>query len=238
MRHRSSPVPAAGRPQPVARRSSTAGLPAWISPQLTQLVDAPPDGDQWLHELKYDGYRMHARLDRGAVKLLTRTGLDWTHKYPSVAKAVAALKAREAYLDGELCGVGPDGITSFNIVQRHEIAVVLIYILRLASLGANRSRAASLHPRGPSPQNSGYTAPPNDVAPTQSCNDFTAFRWVNPYAIASETRRERRNTTAGRCERLPHPRIALNAPTPCLGARRSSPENCPAALRGPCWTTY
>jgi ATP-dependent DNA ligase len=86
-------------------------------PQLTQLVDTAPDGDQWLHEIKYDGYRMHARLDRGAVKLLTRTGLDWTHKYPAIAKAVASLGARQAYLDGELCGVGPDGTTSFNIVQ-------------------------------------------------------------------------------------------------------------------------
>jgi DNA ligase D-like protein (predicted ligase) len=99
------------------RRTDSAALPAWIAPQLTQLVDAAPDGDQWLHEIKYDGYRMHARLDRGAVKLLTRTGLDWTHKYPAIAKAVAALDARQAYLDGELCGVGPDGITSFNIVQ-------------------------------------------------------------------------------------------------------------------------
>ena len=53
-------------------------LPQWIRPQLTQLVDAAPEGDQWLHEIKYDGYRMHARLDRGRVKLLTRTGLD-TH---------------------------------------------------------------------------------------------------------------------------------------------------------------
>jgi bifunctional non-homologous end joining protein LigD len=60
---------------------------------------------------------MHARLDRGAVKLLTRTGLDWTRKYPAIANAVAALDARQAYLDGELCGVGPGGITMFNIVQ-------------------------------------------------------------------------------------------------------------------------
>jgi bifunctional non-homologous end joining protein LigD len=92
-------------------------LPQWVRPQLTQLVDAAPEGDQWLHEIKYDGYRMHARLDRGAVKLLTRTGLDWTHKYPAIAEAVASLDARQAYLDGELCGVGPDGIRSFSIVQ-------------------------------------------------------------------------------------------------------------------------
>ena len=99
------------------RRNDAAALPAWIAPQLTQLVEAALRGDQWLHEIKYDGYRMMARLDRGAVKLLTRTGLDWTHKYPAIAKAVASLDARQAYLDGELCGVGPDGITSFNIVQ-------------------------------------------------------------------------------------------------------------------------
>ena len=60
---------------------------------------------------------MHARLDRGAVRLLTRTGLDWTHKYPAIAAAVASLGARQAYLDGELCGVGPDGVTSFSMIQ-------------------------------------------------------------------------------------------------------------------------
>jgi ATP-dependent DNA ligase len=105
--------------RPVARRGGAAPpvLPDWIRPQLTELVDAAPEGDQWLHEIKYDGYRMHARLDRGAVKLLTRTGLDWTHKYPAIAKAAAALDARQAYLDGELCGIGPDDIPSFNIVQ-------------------------------------------------------------------------------------------------------------------------
>jgi ATP dependent DNA ligase domain len=77
----------------VARSSRAAALPQWVPPQLTQLLDAAPEGDQWLHEIKFDGYRIHARLDRGAVKLLTRTGLDWTHKYPAIAKAVAALPA-------------------------------------------------------------------------------------------------------------------------------------------------
>jgi hypothetical protein len=74
-------------PRPVAPRSRADPplLPDWIRPQLTELVDAAPDGPDWLHEIKYDGYRMHARLDRGAVRLLTRTGLDWTHKYPAIA---------------------------------------------------------------------------------------------------------------------------------------------------------
>ena len=60
---------------------------------------------------------MHARLDHGGVQLLTRTGLDWTHKYPSIARAVSTLPARQAYLDGELCGVRPDGKTSFSLIQ-------------------------------------------------------------------------------------------------------------------------
>jgi ATP-dependent DNA ligase len=114
------------------RRTALSPLPQWVPPQLTQLVETPPEGPDWLHEIKYDGYRMHARLDRGAVKLLTRTGLDWTHKYPAIARAVAALDGRQAYLDGELCGVGPDGTTSFNIVQLASDsgnAAVLVFFL-------------------------------------------------------------------------------------------------------------
>jgi hypothetical protein len=98
-------------------RGDAAGLPQWIRPQLAELVDAAPDGPEWLHEIKYDGFRMHARLDRGEVRLLTRNGLDWTHKYPQIAAAAASLRARQAYLDGELCGLRPDGITSFSMIQ-------------------------------------------------------------------------------------------------------------------------
>jgi ATP-dependent DNA ligase len=97
-----------------AARRNAAPLPAWIQPQLTQLAQEAPEGPEWLHEIKFDGYRMHARLDGGAVRLLTRTGLDWTHKYPALAASVSSLGARQAYLDGEFCGVYPDGITSFG----------------------------------------------------------------------------------------------------------------------------
>jgi ATP-dependent DNA ligase len=101
----------------MARSATAAPLPAWTRPQLTQLVKEAPDGPEWLHEIKFDGYRMHARLDRGNVRLLTRNGLDWTHKYPALATAVSSLRARQAYLDGEFCGVYPDGITSFSMIQ-------------------------------------------------------------------------------------------------------------------------
>jgi ATP-dependent DNA ligase len=60
---------------------------------------------------------MHARIDRGRAHLLTRTDLDWTHKYPSIAAGLSVLPAKQAYLDGELCGVRSDGKTSFSIIQ-------------------------------------------------------------------------------------------------------------------------
>jgi DNA ligase D-like protein (predicted ligase) len=130
------------------QRGEAAALPQWVAPQLTQLVDAAPYGDDWLHEIKYDGYRMMARFDRGAVKLLTRTGLDWTHKYPPIAKAVAALDVRQAYLDGELCGVGPDGITSFNIVQlasdRGNAAALVFFLFDLLHLDGEDLRPRPL----------------------------------------------------------------------------------------------
>jgi ATP-dependent DNA ligase len=98
-------------------RGDPSGLPKWVKPQLCKLVDAPPRGPDWLHEIKYDGYRTPARLDGGRAQLLTRTGLDWTHEYPPIAQAVSTLPARQAYLDGELCGVRPDGKTSISLIQ-------------------------------------------------------------------------------------------------------------------------
>ena len=89
------------------QRGPSSRLPKWVKPQLCKLVDAPPQGPEWLHEIKHDGYRMHARLDHGRVQLLTRTGLDWTHKFPSIAAARSVLTAEQAYLDGELCGNSP-----------------------------------------------------------------------------------------------------------------------------------
>src|SRR5262249_48802567 len=98
-------------------RDPSPDLPKWVKPQLCKLVEAPPQGPDWLHEIKYDGYRMHARLDRGKAQLLTRTGLDWTPKYPAVAAALSALRAKQGYLDGELCGITRDGKTSFSLIQ-------------------------------------------------------------------------------------------------------------------------
>ncbi|HKN31470.1 MAG TPA: hypothetical protein VJY34_27775 [Roseiarcus sp.] len=77
-----------------------------------------PSGPQWVHEVKFDGYRMTARIEKGIVGLLTRSGLDWTAKYPATAAALLKLKVETAYIDGELCGVRSDGVTSFELMQQ------------------------------------------------------------------------------------------------------------------------
>jgi bifunctional non-homologous end joining protein LigD len=92
-------------------------LPPFIPPQLSQPVEKPPAGTQWVHEIKLDGYRMAARLAQGRAQLLTGTGLDWTVKYPSVIAALANLNVKTAYLDGELCGVDDAGLPSFAHTQ-------------------------------------------------------------------------------------------------------------------------
>src|ERR1700722_7928512 len=87
-------------------------LPQFVPFQLSQPVEKPPSGPQWVHEIKLDGYRMAARIDNGHVRFLTRTGLDWTSKYPGAAAALANLNVKTAYLDGELCGVDAAGLPS------------------------------------------------------------------------------------------------------------------------------
>jgi len=94
-----------------------ATLPAFVEPSLATLADKAPDSTNWIHEIKFDGYRIQARLDRGKVKLLTRRGLDWTKKFPTVAQAVAGLPAETALIDGELVSEGDDGISNFSLLQ-------------------------------------------------------------------------------------------------------------------------
>ena len=96
----------------------TSSPPRWIEPQLCKLVETAPGGPEWVHEVKFDGYKMAARIDRGDVQLLTRSGLDWTEKYPETAAALAKLPVTSAYIDGELCRVGADGVTSFALMQQ------------------------------------------------------------------------------------------------------------------------
>ena len=94
-----------------------AAMPAGIQPQLATAAATAPAGDDWLHEIKYDGYRIVARIEGGAVRLITRGGLDWTAKFPALAAALAQLPVKSAIVDGELVALRPDGMTSFGDLQ-------------------------------------------------------------------------------------------------------------------------
>src|SRR5262245_20984820 len=85
--------------------------------QLATLVVSAPPGDEWLHELKYDGYRILCRVDDGRARLFSRRWNDWTGRFPEVAHAAVALGPRTALLDGEVAVLLPDGTTSFNALQ-------------------------------------------------------------------------------------------------------------------------
>jgi bifunctional non-homologous end joining protein LigD len=85
---------------------------------LAMVVEVPPAGDEWLHEIKHDGYRIVARIEEGEVQLVSRNGKDWTKEFPQVARAVGRLPAGTALLDGEVAAVLPSGATSFQALQR------------------------------------------------------------------------------------------------------------------------
>jgi bifunctional non-homologous end joining protein LigD len=92
-------------------------LPKFVPPQLASASERPPIGKDWLHELKLDGYRMQARLEGGKAQLLTRSGLDWTHRMRSIATSLEALSAKTALLDGEVIVLDERGISSFAALQ-------------------------------------------------------------------------------------------------------------------------
>jgi bifunctional non-homologous end joining protein LigD len=99
-------------------RARAAWLPVTLEPQLATLVDAPPTHDDWLYEIKYDGYRMLARIAQGKVKIVTRNGQDWIDRLPEIAHALLALPVSEAWLDGELAVTDAEGKSDFQRLQR------------------------------------------------------------------------------------------------------------------------
>ena len=103
--------------EPVRSKRRRGGLPDFVLPSLATLHGTPPDGAEWIHEIKFDGYRIESRLDHGTVCLLTRKQLDWTHRFQRIAKAIAALPADTALLDGELVVENENGISSFSLLQ-------------------------------------------------------------------------------------------------------------------------
>jgi DNA ligase D len=96
-----------------------ANLPDFVAPQLATLVKSAPSGKRWIHEIKLDGYRLQARIDGGDIRLLTRTGLDWTHKFGKpIVDALRQLPVKEAIIDGEVVINGGSGATDFSLLQQ------------------------------------------------------------------------------------------------------------------------
>lgn len=93
-----------------------AALPETLEPQLATLVETVPDGD-WRYEVKFDGYRILARIDNGEVRLISRNGLDWTARMPQQAEALASLALESAWLDGEVAVPDENGLPEFQALQ-------------------------------------------------------------------------------------------------------------------------
>src|SRR4051794_4251774 len=92
-------------------------LPAFLEPSLATLADTAPEGAEWIHEIKLDGYRLQARIEGDRVKLLTRKGLDWTAKFSGIAQSLRALKLGSALIDGEVVVEDEAGVSSFTGLQ-------------------------------------------------------------------------------------------------------------------------
>ncbi|HEY6528869.1 MAG TPA: DNA ligase D [Cellvibrionaceae bacterium] len=107
------------KPKPPAKKSrqdASTSIPATLSPTLATLAAAPPEGN-WLYEIKFDGYRILARVLKGDVSLFTRTGKDWTQRLPLQAAAIKALGLKDSWLDGEVVVLNEKGLPSFQALQ-------------------------------------------------------------------------------------------------------------------------
>ena len=93
-------------------------MPEFVAPQLATLVEKPPAGNEWLHELKFDGYRMVCHFSRSKARFWSRNGKDWTEKFPNLAQALKSLPATTAILDGEVVIVDKQGRSSFQALQQ------------------------------------------------------------------------------------------------------------------------
>ena len=106
----------ASRKGPPAEGARAGPLPTFVPPALTVVSSQAPDATNWIHEIKFDGYRIQARLDGGKIALSTRRGLDWTAKFQSIADTLADAPADKALIDGEIV-VEADGFSSFSALQ-------------------------------------------------------------------------------------------------------------------------
>jgi bifunctional non-homologous end joining protein LigD len=133
------------------RRGKKSELPQFIAPMLATLVTEPPSSGKWVYEVKYDGYRMLARISGDEVKLFTRTGKDWTAKLPHLVRALEKLKLDGSWLDGEIVVPGTDERSSFQALQNafdaRSDANIVYYVFDLLFLDGKDLRRLPLKDR-------------------------------------------------------------------------------------------
>ena len=115
------PVERKRRPAPKAARIAGAvatPMPTRWKPQLCATAEAPPKGDGWTYEIKYDGYRTLVIVDNGQARLITRNGLDWTNRYSALARAFAKLPCKSAILDGEVVVQDARGVSALDLLEQ------------------------------------------------------------------------------------------------------------------------
>ncbi len=113
--------------------------PKEFKPQLATLGTSVPTGDKWIHEMKFDGYRLLAFFEKGKVRLVTRNGNDWTHKFPTLAKTLSELPFDSAILDGEVVSLGEEGLPDFqqlqNLLKRGNDKEIVYYLFDVPFYG-------------------------------------------------------------------------------------------------------
>lgn len=178
----------AAKPRSPSRRSPAAkpalAFPAFVEPALAQLQTKPPAGDGWVHEVKFDGYRLQARLAGGKVALLTRKGLDWTERFgPRLAEAFGALPCDSAVIDGEIVNLR-DGGASFSALQNAlsegRTDELLFYAFDLLMLDGEDLRGLPLLER-----NTRLDALQTERSPySGKAGSERGIRWVKPELVA------------------------------------------------------
>ncbi|NVH78304.1 DNA ligase D [Paraburkholderia sp. JPY432] len=126
-------------------------FPVLIEPQLATLVDRAPAGGDWSYEIKFDGYRMMVRIERGTVQIFTRNGHDWTSRMPSLTDALTALPVEEVWLDGEVVVLDAEGRPDFNALQnafdRRSTADIVLFVFDILWLNGTDLREHPLRER-------------------------------------------------------------------------------------------
>jgi hypothetical protein len=120
-----------------------APFPGFIEPALATSIEKVPTGERWVHEIKFDGYRVQLHIANDAAKVFTRNGHDWTNRFNKIAHDAFLISASSAIIDGEVVVPAADGTTDFSILQ-NELKGRSTKIVMVAFLGVLRKRERKL----------------------------------------------------------------------------------------------